>query len=114
MKTWQIGFMVYYAYYKGGDVMIVVATGVKFGNKIKVKYEGQQFFFNDSMDMTYEAEIRELMKETFPVGGTYHPSEDSILNIANVLQNHFFDSPTMDVTIKGDFEPLPFEENVIY
>lgn len=71
------------------------------------------FFFNNSEDEILETEFRKRLKERHPVAGTYYPEENSMMNVLNVIQYHFFDS-TPEVTIEGDIGELPFEENRIY
>lgn len=93
---------------------MIKATGIKNNKRITVIYDNDKFLFDGKENFHYEAIIRVEMEMKHSIGGTYYAEEiNDPVNIAGVLRNHFFDSPTLD--IESD-EPLdiPSEEGVIY
>lgn len=67
------------------------------------------------MDNT-ELQIRfdQLNSLPCPIGGTYFPEKDSLLNIYNLLANYFFDSQVEPDVLEGEIEQLPYEEGRVY
>lgn len=69
--------------------------------------------FDDIKIACYENSFRNELKQHYSIGGTYYPKENSMLNVLNVLENHFFDYP-IKAEIEGYIDPIPFEEGIIY
>ena len=92
----------------------VIAKGKKYGFKVTVEFELKKVLFNGQKDELLEDELSELLERPRAVGGTYYPPVDSLLNAMNILQYHFFDEPTEDITVEGEIEQIPFEDGQIY
>lgn len=76
--------------------------------------DGLQFLFNMGKDPALEAVFRRILKERHPVAGTFSPEEESMLNVLNVIQYHFFDDAPSSVQVDGDIEEMPYEDGMIY
>ena len=79
-----------------------------------VEFEPNKVLFNSQEDKLLEDELLELLETPKSIGGTYYPPADSLLNAMNILQYHFFDEPTDEITVEGDIDEIPFEEGKIY
>ena len=94
---------------------MVIANGVKNGQAICVVYDDNKLTFNGMKNILYEQDI--LYKAEYggyPLGGTYY-TDNKELNIVEVLKNHFFDKPILNVTCDFDFElPSATDKGVIY
>ena len=71
------------------------------------------FLFNNHKETTTEKKIRAEMKKRHVMAGTFSPEEDSMLNVLNVLQHHFFDEPP-EIETTGEFPEMPGELGVVY
>ena len=94
----------------------IKAEGIRNGQHITVfccKINKIKFLFNTIIDPDKEQDIRNLMERRFPIAGTYYPETESMLNVLNVLQYHYFDEPPEIVT-EGEFEEMPYEKGVVY
>ena len=97
---------------------MIKAEGKFHGNDLSVicmKEDEELFFlFNKSVDKGHESVFRNIMKERHPIAGTFFPEEESMLNVLNVIQFHFFDEKPYSVEVKDDIGEIPFEKDVIY
>lgn len=71
------------------------------------------FLFDKHKDMIKEDYIRSEMAKRHLIAGTYTPEMNSMLNVLNVIQFHFFDDPP-DINTTGDFEEMPSDDGVVY
>ena len=92
----------------------IIAKGKKHGFIMTVEFEPNKVLFNSQEDKLLEDELLELLETPKSIGGTYYPPADSLLNAMNILQYHFFDEPTDEITVEGDIDEIPFEEGKIY
>jgi hypothetical protein len=92
----------------------IIAKGKKYGFEMIIEYELNKVLFNNQEDEVLEDELLALLENPKSIGGTYYPPVDSLLNAMNILQYHFFDKPTDEITVEGEIEEIPFEENKIY
>lgn len=72
------------------------------------------FFFNRGKDPALEAVFRRILKERRLIAGTFTPEEESMLNVLNVIQYHFFDDNPSSVQVDGDIGEMPYEDGMIY
>lgn len=95
----------------------VTATGTLFGQTIKVECEKRDgdlvLDFDGRENAFFEKIAREGLEDVRPVGGTYFPPANSLLNAYNYFQYYFFDKLT-SIEIEGEIEEVPYEEGVIY
>ena len=92
----------------------ITAKGKKYGHKLTVEYDMKNVLFNGKEDELLEEELSELLEDPKPMGGTYYPPVDSLLNAYNILQYHFFDESTEDIKVEGEIEEIPHEEGTVY
>ena len=93
---------------------MIAVTGIKNGKRLEAVHSEGRFTFNGKKNSEYESEILEALKERYPVGGTYYvESENDTANIANVLCNYFFDSPTLEIKSDEDYN-IPYEKGMVY
>ena len=92
----------------------IIAKGKKYGFKMTVEFELNKVLFNGQKDELLEDDLSELLEHPKSIGGTYYPPADSLLNAMNILQYHFFDEPTEDITVEGEIEQIPFEDGHVY
>ena len=92
----------------------VVAKGKKHGFNLTVEYESDNILFNGKRDELLNDELLSMLEEPKSVGGSYYPTEDSLLNVYNILQYHFFDEPADEITVEGEIEEIPYEEGKVY
>lgn len=71
------------------------------------------FFFNKGKDPALEEVFRMILKERHPIAGTFTPDEESMLNVLNVVQYHFYDD-VPSVEVEGDIGEMPYEDGMIY
>lgn len=97
--------------------MKITAEGKRFGQTVLVEVEEKDgdidVLFDGMQDALEEEYFMELLERRFPVAGTFIPDVDSVLNVANVLENYYFDAFTA-VDIDGDVPTMPSEEGVVY
>lgn len=95
----------------------ITAKGTLYGDRITVVCSegenGIRVEFNGKQHELYEAKFRMHLKNPPPMGGTYYPEENSMLNAFNVLENAFFDHVT-SVEAEGDIGEVPHESGLIY
>lgn len=92
----------------------IIAKGKKYGSDLTVEFDTKKILFDGQEDPLLEDELCELLENPKPIGGTYYPPVDSLLNAMNILQYHFFDESTEDITVEGDIEEIPYEKGKIY
>ena len=92
----------------------IIAKGKKYGFKLIVEFELGKVLFNGKKDELLEDELLELLEKPKSIGGTYYPPVDSLLNAMNILQYHFFDESTDEITVEGEIEQIPYEDGKIY
>lgn len=92
----------------------VIAKGKKYGSTLTVEYELDKVLFNGQEDILLEDELSELLEDPKSIGGTYYPPVDTLLNAMNILQYHFFDEPAEEITVEGEIEEIPYEEDTVY
>lgn len=92
----------------------ITATGKKHGFKLTVEFEQNKVLFNGQTDELLEDDLTELLENPKAVGGTYYPPVDTLLNVYNILQYHFFDETAEEITVEGELEEIPCEEDKIY
>lgn len=92
----------------------IIAKGKKHGFKVTVEFELNKVLFNGQNDRLLENELSEMLEDPKPVGGTYYPPVESLLNVMNILQYHFFDDTAEKITVEGEIEEIPYEEDKIY
>lgn len=93
---------------------MIRAKGKKNGKDITVYYENNIFLFDGEENENYYLQVEEELQKNHPIGGTYYAEKyNDPLNIINVLSNHFFDRPTLDIVVKGKEAEavLPDEDN---
>lgn len=61
-----------------------------------------------------EARLKRCISQAEPIGGTYYPPENTLTAAYNGLQNGFFDDNKAEIEVKGELEPIPYEEGRIY
>jgi hypothetical protein len=97
---------------------IIKAEGRFHGRKMSViclkEDEELFFYFNKSIDKGIESVFRTILKKRHPIAGTFSPEEESMLNVLNVIQYHFFDDKPSSVEVEGDIGEIPLEEGKIY
>ena len=95
----------------------ITAIGKLFGEKIKVECEKTNgeiiISVNGEEDEFVEEYIETLLSKRYPVGGSYCPPENSMLNVWNVLKYRFFDE-LISIEVEGEIEEIPFEKGKIY
>ena len=92
----------------------ITAKGKKYGFKLTVEFELNKVLFDGQEDKLLEEELSELLEDPKPMGGTYYPPVDTLLNALNILQYHFFDEPAEEISVEGEIEEIPYEEGKIY
>lgn len=95
---------------------MVRAKGRKDDRAVTVYYDKGLFLFNNEENPVYMQDMAHELNQRHFIGGTYQAESDyDILNILEVLRNHFFDKPVLDITVKDEVvEELPYEEGVVY
>lgn len=94
----------------------IKAVGIKDGERVIVyccEMDNIAFLFNNLKNSYMEQDMRNLMKRRYAIAGTFYPETESMLNVLNILQYHYFDEPPEIVT-EGEFEEMPHENNVVY
>lgn len=92
---------------------MIKAEGVKNKKKMTVIYNGD-FLFNGKKNEVLQRVVEFELKQFHAIGGTYYAEKETdTLNILSVLQNHFFDYPTVDIITDEDVS-IPFEKGVVY
>lgn len=99
--------------------MLITAKGYLDKKHIEVAYDSQkdEFYFDKIPDAVYSEKIRFEMSRFHPIGGTFVvENEKNVRNVINVLSNHFFDKPTLDITCSEEIEPIPQDggDDVVY
>lgn len=95
---------------------IIKAKGRRKGYLVEVvciEKDGIHLFFDAHRNIASEQEFMDIMKERHLIDGTFCPKENSMLNALNVLRYYYFDEPP-EIATEGDFEELPYEDNVVY
>ena len=92
----------------------IIAKGKKHGFDLTVEYESNSVLFNGKKDDLLENELSLMLEEPKSFGGSYYPTEDSLLNVYNILQYYFFDEPADKITVDGELEEIPYEEGKVY
>lgn len=94
---------------------MIRVTGIKNGVKITVACQARDGKISAEFDGydILKPEFDSLIKKQYPIGGTYFPPINSLLNAKNVLENYFFDK-VKTVQIDEEIEQIPFEENRVY
>lgn len=96
----------------------IKAVGMHTGDTVEVICidvdDELHFFFNRGRDPALESIIRKILKERHSIAGTFFPEEESMLNVLNVIQYHFFDDAPFSVEVEGDIGELPHEDGMIY
>lgn len=96
----------------------VIASGIYCGHRITVEAvveDGTLLILMDEREVPdIQKRFDELIKVQPAMGGTYFPDENSLLAAYNVLKHTFFDESTDEITVEGEIEEIPFEENTIY
>lgn len=95
----------------------VFAKGKKIGMEIWVLADDEEgklrLIIQGLLNSPLHIELNQLLDERYPMGGTYSPERDSLLNAFNVLSYYFFDEkPTVET--EGDIGVVPGEPGVIY
>ncbi|MHC5268233.1 hypothetical protein ACYSNO_03445 [Enterococcus sp. LJL98] len=86
----------------------IIAQGKRFGVEMAVCVVDGVVYINGVKNDLYDW----ALEEQHPIAGSYdYVKADSMLNIANTLHFHFFDSAPSFVTI-GTFELVPAEEKI--
>lgn len=75
-------------------------------NKITFLFDGEKNSFE-------EKNVRSLMRQQKPFGGTYYPPVNSALNVYNVLENYYFDR-LLSIECDGELEEMPSVEGRVY
>ena len=70
---------------------MIKANGRKNGKSMTVTYDNGAWKFNGKTDIVLQTEIEVHIEMRHPVGGTFYPEKDDILNYINVLRSYFFD-----------------------
>lgn len=91
---------------------MIIAEGTKNGKRVKIKYGEGIFFFNGKVNYFYQEKINYELSKRHPIGGTYYPEKESILNVLNVIENWFFDRPVNAEVIDEDIQEIPSEGKV--
>lgn len=91
--------------------MEIIANGKKGRVDMEVVYADGKFLFNGNESFSYDLEMRYLLSERYPIGGTFYPDEKDVRNIINVLRYFFFDHVISndDIKVYGEVEPIPQE-----
>jgi hypothetical protein len=97
---------------------VITAVGTIFGAETKVvcidlPVNDPAFLFDGVEDEALENRIRNLMKRRYLIGGTYCPEQDSMINVKNVLEYHFFEK-LKSLEVEGDIGEIPSEDGRIY
>lgn len=92
----------------------ITAKGKKHGFDLTVEFELKKVLFNGQEDELLEEELSEMLEHPKPVGGTYYPPTDTLLNALNILQYYFFDDAAEEIAVEGEIEEIPHEEGRIY
>ena len=92
---------------------MITAKGLKNGEKLTVKYDGNMFLFNGKENDAMLLELESQLKLKPAIFGTYH-AEDSYekLNIIGVLRERFFDG-WPEIVSDEEFDS-EWEEGVVY
>ena len=97
--------------------MKIEATGELRGKKTTVvcvdNGEGFAFTFNGKENDSLQMRLEAIIDSGVSIGGTYYP-ETIALKIVAALEAYFFDSPAQNISVDGDLEQIPFEEDTIY
>ena len=95
----------------------VIASGIYCGNRITVEAVVEDgtllILMNEKEVPDLQKRFDELVKIQPAMGGTYFPDENSLLTAYNVLQHTFFDT-LEEISVDGELEEIPYEENMIY
>lgn len=95
----------------------VIASGIYCGNRITVEVVIEDgtllILMNEKEVPDLQKRFDELVKVQPAMGGTYFPDENSLLTAYNVLKYTFFDT-LEEISVEGELEEIPYEENVIY
>ena len=95
----------------------VIASGIYCGNRITVEAvieDGTLLILMDEKEVPdIQKRFDELVKVQPAMGGTYFPDKDSLLAAYNVLQYTFFDT-LEEISVEGELEEIPCEDDVIY
>ncbi len=96
----------------------VIASGIYCGHRITVEAVVEDGTLLILVDGEFELpdlqkRFDELIKVQPAMGGTYFPTENSLLTAYNVLQNTFFDT-LEKISVEGDIDEIPNEEGMVY
>ena len=96
----------------------ITAAGSYGTGFVKVVCEGvdgnYRLIFNGKENVDLETALRMELLTSHPVGGTYYPPEDSLLNVFAVLSWYFFRTKRPFMEIEGDIGRIPYEDGMIY
>lgn len=91
--------------YKGSEITI----------EVEKKDDKLHFLFDGKENNLLKRILKDLLSKRFPVGGSYCPPENSLLNAWNVLSYRFFDDPRKVIMkIHGEIEEIPYDGDKIY
>lgn len=76
--------------------------------------EGLSFEFNGNEDSFLERIFRNELEKRKPIGGTFYPKTNSLLNAYNVLNSGRFFDELISIKVEGEIEEIPFEKGKIY
>lgn len=95
----------------------VIASGIYCGSRITVEAvveDGTLLILMDEKEVPeLQKRFDELIKVQPAMGGTYFPDENSLLTAYNVLKHTFFDT-LEKISVEGDMDEIPYEEDKIY
>lgn len=87
----------------------ILAKGIRKGVYMTVRIVDGVVYINGMKNDLYDWAIY----VQHPIGGTYIAEAHSMENALNTLEYYFFDEKP-SIEISGDFEEIPFEDDVIY
>lgn len=99
----------------------IIAKGKYLGVKREVEVFLEDGFpiieVDGEYDETIQNKFNQLLKEAPAIGGTYYPSENSLLAAYSVLESNFFDdSSSVEIKAEGDIGKIPTYDidNIVY
>lgn len=89
----------------------ITAAGLYGGEYYRIECEGEDgnysLRFNGGEDPGMEAVLRIFLAGEYPIGGSYYPPKDSMLQVYGILSEHFFEMAHPYVKIEGDIGTVP-------